>query len=135
MAQFKPDSGNAGASAQATTVIVCTSCRGTDGTDARPRPGEKLAAAVKALAPAGVAVHGVECLGNCKRRLSAAVVSPDSWTYVFGELSEDSAADLILGAELLRDAADGVMPWRGRPDSLKRGLVARIPPLTKLEQA
>ncbi|TIO47646.1 MAG: metal-binding protein, partial [Mesorhizobium sp.] len=24
-------------------------------------------------------------------------------------------------------------PWRGRPDSLKRGLVARIPPLDLLK--
>jgi predicted metal-binding protein len=26
-----------------------------------------------------------------------------------------------------------LMPWRGRPDKLKRGLVARIPPLTELK--
>ena len=135
MAEIEPNSSDDSANAHEAIVIVCTSCRGADGADARPRPGEKLAEATKVLAPAGIAVHGIECLGNCKRRLSAAIVSSDSWTYVFGELSEDSAADLILGAELLRDAADGVMPWRGRPDSLKRGLVARIPPLTKLEQA
>ncbi|MBE7185693.1 MAG: DUF1636 family protein [Methylobacterium mesophilicum] len=139
MAETEPNSGNNGVNAQAVTVavtvVVCTSCRGTDGADARPRPGERLAEAVKTLAPEGVSVHGVECLGNCKRRLSAAVVSPESWTYVFGELSEESGPDLILGAQLLRGTSDGIMPWRGRPDSLKRGLVARIPPLAKLEKA
>ncbi|TIR82512.1 MAG: metal-binding protein, partial [Mesorhizobium sp.] len=28
---------------------------------------------------------------------------------------------------------DGLIPWRGRPDSLKRGLVARLPPLDLLK--
>ncbi len=36
---------------------------------------------------------------------------------------------LIEGARLLADAADGILPWRGRPDMLKRGLIARVPPL------
>ena len=33
------------------------------------------------------------------------------------------------GARLLAEAADGLMPWRGRPEPLKRGLIARMPPL------
>src|SRR5260370_360500 len=44
----------------------------------------------------------------------------------------DAAADaqaLVTGAQLLSQAADGLMPWRGRPDALKRGLIARVPPL------
>ncbi|MFZ3309685.1 MAG: metal-binding protein, partial [Xanthobacteraceae bacterium] len=36
---------------------------------------------------------------------------------------------LIDGARLLAAAADGILPWRGRPDVLKRGLIARVPPL------
>ena len=31
-------------------------------------------------------------------------------------------------------AADGIMPWRGRPESLKRGLIARIPPINFREE-
>jgi predicted metal-binding protein len=30
---------------------------------------------------------------------------------------------------MLAQAIDGILPWRGRPDVLKRGLVARTPPL------
>ncbi len=52
-----------------------------------------------------------------------------SWTYVFGGLDEQNAGALIEGARLLADAADGILPWRGRPDILKRGLIARVPPL------
>ena len=36
---------------------------------------------------------------------------------------------LIEGARLLAQAADGIMPWRGRPQPLKRGLIARVPPI------
>jgi len=38
------------------------------------------------------------------------------------------------GAQLLAQAADGIMPWRGRPDSLKRGLIARVPPVNFREE-
>jgi predicted metal-binding protein len=53
---------------------------------------------------------------------------------MFGSLTEDDAGDLLVGARLLAGASDGLMPWRGRPDSLKRGLVARIPPLHFTEE-
>jgi predicted metal-binding protein len=32
-------------------------------------------------------------------------------------------------ARLLACATDGIMPWRGRPQPLKRGLIARVPPV------
>jgi predicted metal-binding protein len=48
-------------------------------------------------------------------------------------LTLDSGPDLVTGAELFATSTDGLIPWRGRPDSLKRGLVARIPPLDLLK--
>ena len=57
------------------------------------------------------------------------MVRRDGWTYVFDDLSPESAPDLVAGATLLVGSQDGLMPWRGRPDVLKRGMVARIPPL------
>jgi predicted metal-binding protein len=36
---------------------------------------------------------------------------------------------LVDGARLLASASDGIMPWRGWPQALKRGLIARVPPL------
>lgn len=113
----------------AVTIIVCSSCRDASGSDARPRPGELLGAATReANTLPGVRVEQVECLGNCKRRLSAAFIKPGAWSYVFGDLGIDTAHDLIAGARLFQQSTDGLMPWRGRPDCLKRGLVARIPP-------
>lgn len=119
--------------APAVTLLICTTCR-APGNDAPPdaeRDGARLlASACAATVSDGVAVVGVSCLANCKRALSAAMVRRDGWTYVFGDLSPDSAADLLAGAALLAGSQDGLMPWRGRPDALKRGMVARIPPLS-----
>ncbi len=112
------------------TIIVCRTCRDETGSDAHPRAGAILAESARGAAhEAGIAVETVECLGNCKRRLSAAIVKPGAWSYVFGDLTIGSGADLVTGARLFATSTDGLMPWRGRPDSLKRGLVARIPPL------
>lgn len=118
------------------TVVVCSSCRDEAGSDAHPRAGALLGHATRnAAAGTTVAVREVECLGNCKRRLSAAILRDGCWSYVFGDLTPDSGPDLILGAELFATSTDGLIPWRGRPDSLKRGLVARIPPLDLLKDS
>jgi predicted metal-binding protein len=112
------------------TILVCRTCRDSAGSDAAPRPGKLLAAATReAAAPHDIPVTEIECLGNCKRRLSAALLKSGAWSYVFGDLAVDSGADLVAGARLFANSVDGLLPWRGRPASLKRGLVARIPPL------
>src|SRR6202041_2134247 len=117
-------------SASRATVLVCITCRAADtSADAlaadEPRPGLVLAEATAAAAAnvSDISVQQVRCLGNCGRGLSAAIRCENTWTYVFGGL--DAARDslsLIDGARLLAQAADGIMPWRGRPDPLKRGL-------------
>ena len=117
------------------TILVCSSCRDSNGSDARPRPGEMLGEATReALDDVTISVRQVECLGNCKRRLSAGFVRAGAWSYVFGDLAIENAADLVTGARLLQASDDGLMPWRGRPDCLKRGLVARIPPLNPFKE-
>ena len=116
------------------TVIVCSSCRDETGSDAHPRAGALLAEdARRAASGESIRIRTVECLGNCKRRLSAALLRDGCWSYVFGDLTVMSGADLVAGAKLFATSADGLIPWRGRPDSLKRGLVARIPPLDMLK--
>jgi predicted metal-binding protein len=135
--ETRPDDENGGGSAGSgrsdgaqVAIIVCTSCRGPDGSEKRPRPGELLADGVSAAAAdTPVRVLTAECLGNCKRRLSASLVREGGWSYVFGDLSPEHAADLVAGAKLFAETSETILPWRGRPDCLKRGLVARIPPL------
>jgi predicted metal-binding protein len=114
-----------------TTVYVCITCRRAGDPDETARPGAALAeATIAAARGSGVTVRRVRCLANCKRGCSAAVRRAGAWTYVFGELDPDKdAAALIEGARLYARAADDVMPWRGRPEPLKRGLIARVPPI------
>ena len=115
---------------QPATVFVCTTCRRPGDGDDAPRPGAALAeATVRAAANTDVIVHPLQCLANCTRGCSAAMRRDGAWTYVFGRLEPSDAAALIAGAQLLAQSADGLMPWRGRPDALKRGLIARVPPV------
>jgi predicted metal-binding protein len=111
-------------------VYVCVTCRRPGDPEDGPRPGLTLARAVaEAAEGTGVAVCEVECLANCSRSLSAAMRCNGAWTYIFGGLDPDRDAEaLIAGARLLARAEDGILPWRGRPDVLKRGLIARVPP-------
>jgi predicted metal-binding protein len=114
-----------------TTVYVCVTCRRPGDSDDDPRPGLELAhAAAKAAEGTGISVCQVQCLANCSRSLSAAMRCDGAWTYVFGGLDPERDAEaLIEGARLLARAEDGLLPWRGRPEVLKRGLIARVPPL------
>ena len=118
------------ASGDAATVYICVTCQRAGAPESEPRPGAALAdATVKAAEGTGVTVRRVRCLANCSRGPSAAMRCNGSWTYIFGGLGTDCAAALIDGARLLAATADGLLPWRGRPEPLKRGLIARIPPL------
>jgi predicted metal-binding protein len=118
------------ATADAPTIYVCVTCRPVGEPDSTLRPGETLAAAtVHAAAGTEVQVRRMRCLGNCSRGPSAALRSNGSWTYVFGGLDPACAGALVEGTRMLAQAADGILPWRGRPPQLKRGLVARIPPI------
>ncbi len=117
------------------TVVVCSSCRRPGDPDDVPRPGSKLAKdTVEAGAEAGVRVRQVACLGNCKRGLSAALLREGCWSYVFGDLQPDSGADLVAGATLFARSEDGFIPFRERPQALKRGLIARIPTYDSLKE-
>lgn len=107
-------------------VLVCTTC----GLTSAPAGLVLARNTVASLGDArDVRVAGVRCLANCSRGPSAAIRCDGAWTYVFGHLDEtrDGPA-LVEGARLLAAAADGLLPWRGRPEALKRGTIARLPP-------
>lgn len=122
------------------TVMVCITCRAAADLTAAmdvdaPRLGSVLADATLAAAADDIAVLRVRCLGNCSRGPSAAIRCENTWTYIFGGLDpQRDGPSLITGAQLLAQASDGIMPWRGRPEALKRGLIARVPPIDFREE-
>src|SRR3984885_10158743 len=108
----------------AATVYVCTTCKRAGEPDSEPRPGALLAAATeRAAAGTEVDVRRLRCLSNCTRGPSAAMHCNGSWTYVFGGLDATCAAALVAGARMLAGAADGILPWRGRPEFLQAALI------------
>jgi predicted metal-binding protein len=119
------------AAANRATVQVCVTCRSNEAAkDSRPAGVDLFQATTTASQPAtDVRVVPVRCLGNCNRSMSAAISTDSSWTYVYGDLdpTKDGPA-LVEGARLLGQTTDGLMPWKGRPEVLKRGLIARVPP-------
>ena len=131
MTASRQQSGTTAAGSSATPVVyVCVTCRPAGQPDSSVRPGAVLAAATAdAAAGTEVEVRRMRCLGNCSRGPTAALRCDGAWTYVFGALDVSSAAALVEGARLLAGAADGILPWRERPAVLKRGLVARVPPM------
>lgn len=114
-------------------ISVCTSCRATGGEDlsVEERPGHRLLSGLRAAGlPAGVSVRPVECLSVCKRPCTVALTGPDRYTYVFGDLDpEQDVAALVVCAARFGETEHGFMLWRERPAALRRGIVARIPPL------
>ena len=117
-------------------VLVCITCRTAVDPSNSPNIGAALAEAtlVAAANAPDISVRRVRCLGNCSRGPSAAIRCEKAWTYVFGGLDPThDGPSLIIAARLLAQTADGIMPWRGRPACLKRGLIARVPPIDYCE--
>jgi predicted metal-binding protein len=112
-----------------TTAYICVTCRGPSGDD--DRPGRRLYHAVEpALRDTDVTVTPVECLSVCKRPCTIALAAPGKWTYVIGDLDPHADIDNVIAmATRYGQTSDGIVPWRERPQSFRKGTVARIPPL------
>ncbi len=117
-----------------TTVLVCVSCRRDGDAPEAPRAGARLHAALEAEAAnrEGVCVVGVECLSVCKRPVTVGFAAEAKWTYLYGDFAPDAAPALLDAVALYAAADDGLIPWKARPDALKKGVVARIPPFASL---
>ncbi|MGQ3356774.1 MAG: DUF1636 family protein [Phreatobacter sp.] len=126
----------ASAGSEPVRLMVCTTCRAAGADADAPRPGAQLLAALgEALAAntdAGVrvVVEPVECLSVCKRPCTVSITAPGRWTYVYGDVDAAAhAGPLIAFATQYVATADGLVPWRERPEFIRKGVVARIPPL------
>jgi predicted metal-binding protein len=118
----------------AVTIFVCVTCkRAEDDADA-PRPGKAMFEAVQARlalsAQDNIEIRAVECLSVCKRPCTLALSGPGKWTYVVGGLDIDANLDDVLeAARKFAATEDGLIPWRERPKSFRKGVVSRTPPL------
>jgi predicted metal-binding protein len=121
----------------AVTLHVCITCRaGQTVPEGEKTPGARLRdAIVEAGVPDGVNLVPVECLSACSQGCSVALSAPGRWAYVYGRLSQDNAHDVVAGAAAYAAAADGIVPWRSRPEIFRKQSLARIPPVVALPEA
>jgi predicted metal-binding protein len=96
----------------------------------RQQQGTRLhAALVAAGAPEKVQIVPVECLSACSQGCSVALSAPGRWSYVYGRMTENDAAEILSGAAAYANAPDGIVPWRERPTIFRKQSLARIPPM------
>jgi predicted metal-binding protein len=111
----------------AATLLVCVTCKSDDrplGAGLFAALGERLAAEPE------IALRPIECLSVCKRPCTVALAGPGKWTYVVGDLTcEAHLEDIVTAARLYAASPAGIVPWRERPLSFRRGVVSRTPPL------
>jgi predicted metal-binding protein len=118
---------NAESGRSAATLLVCVTCKSDDGP-----LGEGLFAALREqlAAASEIALRPIECLSVCKRPCTVALAAPGKWTYVVGDLTRQSHLDdIVTAARLYAASPEGIVAWRERPLSFRRGVVSRTPPL------
>jgi cobalamin biosynthesis protein CobW len=120
---------------RAATIYVCVSCRRPldGGGDAFDQPGSQLVAALekecKERGASEISVEPVECLAVCKRPCTISVTAKGKWSYLIGDLDPLVHAREIVDAAIAYSRSDnGIVPWKERPLSFQRGVVARVPP-------
>lgn len=119
------------------TLYVCTTCkRGEPVPDDTVPPGARLHAALLAAgAPEGVRIVGVECLSACNTGCAVSLSMPGAWSYVYGRLGPENAAEILEGAAKYAATSDGIVVWRERPTIFRKQSIARIPPPIPLDEA
>jgi predicted metal-binding protein len=117
----------------AATLLVCITCKSDHGPMG---PGLFEALECRLAAEPGIALKAVECLSVCKRPCTVALAASDKWTYVVGDLTlESNLEDIVVAARRYAASPEGIVPWRERPLSFRKGVVSRTPPLTTAETA
>ncbi len=111
-------------------VSVCVTCKVSD---SGAVVGPDMFAAVRAALAdddPSVVVRPVQCLSVCKRPATVAVTSPDGYTFLFGDLqTESGTAALASFVKSYQNSDYGLVPWRERAEVLRKGMLARVPPM------
>ena len=119
-----------------TELIICTTCRPAGASRDAPAAGAALFEAVQAARHpdaerwAGVRLRGMACLSSCSRACTVAFQAPGKHSYLFGDLVPDAetARHLLMCAALHVQASDGSLARHERPERLRSGILARLPP-------
>ncbi len=123
-----------------TEIIVCTTCRPPGASRELPADGLALFEAVQdALLECeldtglhkGLQVRGLACMSGCSRACTVTLQARGKFTYYFGDLISDAetAGQVIACAQQHWQSADGNLARNTRPQRLRSGILARLPPV------
>jgi predicted metal-binding protein len=119
------------------TLFICTTCASVwkEGKRVGTSGGQLLLNQLTEiyqnweLAPE-FSLQAVECMSACNSPCVVTFAAAGKFTYVFGNLPVDGSASAVLEcASQYYAKTDGLLPWSERPEPLKKGIVAKIPPL------
>ncbi len=129
-------------------LFVCTTCASIwqEGKKVGVSGGEKLLAELSHLHQSWdlrdeIAIEPVACMSACSRSCVVSFASPGKYTYLFGDLSADKVSLPETAAAVLNCAgqyyakSDGLLAWSERPEAMRKGVLARIPPLSALSES
>jgi predicted metal-binding protein len=121
------------------TLFVCKTCASVwqDGKRVGESGGQKLLHQIQQLAQdwelrEEFPIQEVECMSACNRSCVVAFAAKGKLTYLFGDLNADSSAAVLECASHYYNKSDGSLPWSERPEPLKKGILAKIPPIPKI---
>ena len=127
-----------------TELIICTTCRPAGASRDLPAASEALLEAVQIATwdldvalQARIRVRGMACLSGCTRACTVALQAPGKYTYFFGDLVADevTATQVLACAQLHAYSTEGNLLRKERPERLRSGILARLPPLATIEPA
>lgn len=118
------------------TLMVCALCRmpeidsersgSSQGQTLLDRLSSELAADDGQEA---VHLQPVRCMGACSRSCVVAFTAPNKLTFIFSELSPArSVPELLQFSRQYAACATGNVPYKDRPNAMKQGLLAVLPP-------
>ncbi|WP_055076253.1 DUF1636 domain-containing protein [Pseudanabaena sp. 'Roaring Creek'] len=127
------------------SLLVCTTCASTwqNGKKVGISGGETLLKELSQLHQERASdklrsqfeIRAVSCMSACSHACVVTFVSEGKYSYLFGDLPIDkenmptTASAILSCAEIYCDRADGSLAWKERPEPLKSGVIARIPPV------
>ena len=119
-------------------IFVCTSCAGkwSNGERIGESDGKKLLKRLQDGYPnwelnTEFVIQPVECMSAFNRACVVSFASPGKTTYLFGDISSDLTPaeinDVFNCAGKYYTHPEGTLPRSERPETLKKGILARIP--------
>ncbi|MBW4641873.1 MAG: DUF1636 domain-containing protein [Goleter apudmare HA4340-LM2] len=120
------------------SLFVCKTCASIwqEGKLVGESGGQKLLQCLQDLAQdwdlrEQFSIQEVECMSACNRSCVVAFAAQGKITYLFGDLAVEGSASAVLEcASQYYTKPNGMLPWSERPEALKKGILARIPPLS-----